>query len=195
MSTDTVESIRAELSMESLPWAHYPHAYGAASDTPAHLLAVLDGDEQARQSAVQHLGSAIVHQSTIWPATADALELLLRILVVQPLPDPVVLGCLGVLVETGDAVRDTADSAAVPVLSAEAVTWLSQFSGADEVRRDELWEESFGTRMYEEIHQWMTVRCARLRPKVDAAVASLSGRGSKRVVEMANTVRSSWAHR
>lgn len=195
MSTDTVESIRAELSRESPPWAKRPHAYGAATDTPAHLLALLDGDEPAQQSAVRHLGSAIVHQSTIWPATADAFEFLVRILVAQPLPDPVVLGCLGVLVEAGDAVRGTADSAAVPVLSTEAMTWLSEFNGADEARRDELWEECFGAPIHAEIHHWMTVRCARLRPAVIAAVASLSAHGSERVVEMAQAVQSSWAHR
>jgi len=48
------------------------HAYGPALDTPGHLAALRDGDEAAREEALEHLWSAVIHQGTPWPATPPA---------------------------------------------------------------------------------------------------------------------------
>ncbi|BAL91080.1 hypothetical protein AMIS_58600 [Actinoplanes missouriensis 431] len=48
------------------------HAYGQATDTPAHLDALAGGDPAALDAAVHHLWSAIIHQGTPWTATAPA---------------------------------------------------------------------------------------------------------------------------
>ncbi|MEU8243602.1 hypothetical protein AB0C07_35565 [Actinoplanes missouriensis] len=48
------------------------HAYGPATDTPAHLAALAGGDPAALDAAVGHLWSAIIHQGTPWTATAPA---------------------------------------------------------------------------------------------------------------------------
>jgi hypothetical protein len=45
------------------------HAYGRASDTPAHLAALADGDADARREAMRHLWSAVIHQGTPWTVT------------------------------------------------------------------------------------------------------------------------------
>ncbi|MEV6419512.1 hypothetical protein [Streptomyces sp. NPDC051662] len=50
------------------------HAYGRAVDTPGHLDALTAGDPAARDAAVHHLNSAIVHQGTPWTATGPATE-------------------------------------------------------------------------------------------------------------------------
>ncbi|MGW2509968.1 hypothetical protein ACWC0A_11180 [Streptomyces scopuliridis] len=50
------------------------HAYGRAADTPGHLDALTAEDPAARDAAVYHLNSAIVHQGTPWTATGPATE-------------------------------------------------------------------------------------------------------------------------
>ncbi|MFE3138216.1 hypothetical protein [Streptomyces scopuliridis] len=50
------------------------HAYGRAADTPGHLDALAAEDPAARDAAVYHLNSAIVHQGTPWTATGPATE-------------------------------------------------------------------------------------------------------------------------
>ncbi|MFE4369068.1 hypothetical protein ACFRMN_12625 [Streptomyces sp. NPDC056835] len=50
------------------------HAYGRAVDTPGHLDALAAEDPVARDAAVYHLNSAIVHQGTPWTATGPATE-------------------------------------------------------------------------------------------------------------------------
>ncbi|MFE2493415.1 hypothetical protein [Streptomyces scopuliridis] len=50
------------------------HAYGRAADTPGHLDALAAEDPTARDAAVYHLNSAIVHQGTPWTATGPATE-------------------------------------------------------------------------------------------------------------------------
>jgi hypothetical protein len=56
------------------------HAYGRATDTPAHLTALADGDSTARTAAVQHLGSAVMHQGTPWTATGPTAVAVARLL-------------------------------------------------------------------------------------------------------------------
>jgi hypothetical protein len=56
-------------ALETTDWSRLHHAYGPATDTPAHLHALLEGDEQARHEAMSHLWSAIIHQGSPWTAT------------------------------------------------------------------------------------------------------------------------------
>jgi hypothetical protein len=50
-------------------YASLIHAYGRATDTPGHLAALRDGDETARDAAMSHLCSAVIHQGTPWTVT------------------------------------------------------------------------------------------------------------------------------
>ena len=59
-------------ALEKTNWSRLHHAYGPATDTPAHLHALLEGNEQARHEAMSHLWSAIIHQGTPWTATGPA---------------------------------------------------------------------------------------------------------------------------
>jgi hypothetical protein len=56
-------------ALESTDWARLHHAYGRATETPDHLHALLEGNRRARQEAMSHLWSAIIHQGTPWTAT------------------------------------------------------------------------------------------------------------------------------
>lgn len=57
-------------ALEHTDWNRLYHAYGRATDTPAHLRALLGQQEAARRQAMAHLWSAIIHQGTPWTATA-----------------------------------------------------------------------------------------------------------------------------
>ncbi len=48
------------------------HAYGWAADTPGHLAALAERDPAARDAALDHLWSAVLHQGTPWTATPPA---------------------------------------------------------------------------------------------------------------------------
>lgn len=78
------------MSDPEVDWSEVGHAYGRATDTPGHLANLVAEDNKARGEALTHLGGAIVHQGTLYSATAPAavavaellddprLELLLR---------------------------------------------------------------------------------------------------------------------
>ncbi|MFF4988057.1 hypothetical protein ACFY19_12760 [Streptosporangium saharense] len=55
--------------MSAPDWSRLFHAYGAASDVPAHLEALVGDDDRAREEAVDHLWAAVIHQGTPWSAT------------------------------------------------------------------------------------------------------------------------------
>jgi hypothetical protein len=59
-------------ALECTDWSRLHHAYGRATDTPAHLRALLQEDLEARKKAMAHLWSAIIHQGTPWTATEPA---------------------------------------------------------------------------------------------------------------------------
>ncbi|SDE47214.1 hypothetical protein [Rhodococcus tukisamuensis] len=58
---------------ETYDWNRLFHAYAVATDTPAHLDALVAADETAFSTAMEHLYGAVLHQGTIYPATAPAV--------------------------------------------------------------------------------------------------------------------------
>ncbi|MEV7008693.1 hypothetical protein [Streptosporangium sp. NPDC051022] len=59
-------------TIADIDWTRLFHAYGVASDTPAHLRALAGDGEEARAEAVDHLFGAVIHQGTPWSATPPA---------------------------------------------------------------------------------------------------------------------------
>ncbi|GAA0972381.1 hypothetical protein GCM10009555_025460 [Acrocarpospora macrocephala] len=59
-------------AVAEVDWSRLFHAYGVASDTPAHLRALTGDDEDAREEALDHLWSAVIHQGTPWSVTPPA---------------------------------------------------------------------------------------------------------------------------
>ncbi len=66
--------------LEKTDWPRLTHAYDWADETPGHLLALVGEDDAAREAALRHLISALVHQGTSWPATAPAALIVAGIL-------------------------------------------------------------------------------------------------------------------
>jgi hypothetical protein len=151
-------------------WTRWPHAYGLATDTPGHLAALRGDDAEAQQAAAAHFGSAIVHQSTVWPASPDAFAALLEVLAEGRLPADVLTKCLHALAEAGEHVPPTAP---VPTLSPEAQTWLTRFASTPEDDHELLWEDLLGSQTDTDVYEWVMARMAALRPEVSTLVTTL----------------------
>ncbi|MYY11794.1 hypothetical protein GT204_23525 [Streptomyces sp. SID4919] len=72
-----------EAVLAGTDWAALEHAYGPATDTPAHLAGLLDADQGVRSRALDHLHYKVHHQQTLYTATASA-----ALYVAGILPDP-----------------------------------------------------------------------------------------------------------
>lgn len=177
-------------------WTTWPHAYGKATDTPGHLAALLGGDADARNAAALHFQSAIVHQSTLWPASPDAFDWLVRVLRAHRVPEPALAGCLVALAEAGEQLKDIPADTPVPELSPAARAWLDRFATAPEETDDEddedtyesLWEEFLESDESDEVYRWTLARMATLRP----AVAVLVDEIDEQAPEQVAAVREAW---
>jgi hypothetical protein len=191
-SAVTLNSLREQVSrLSEAEWASWPHAYGKARDTPGHLAALLGDEEDAQAAAAYHFGSAIVHQSTLWLSSPDAFGWLIRVLRARRVPDAVLAQCLGALAEAADLLADIAPGTSVPSLSPAARQWLDRFADAPDIDEDDyelVWEEFLTSDEQEELHQWVLIRTAALRPAVAELVEELAGRAPVEV----DVVRKAW---
>jgi hypothetical protein len=184
-------------------WTTWPHAYSKATDTPGHLAALLGDDTDALHAAGLHFRSAIVHQSTLWPASPDAFDWLIRVLRAHRVPEPALDGCLTALAEAGEQLKDIPADTPVPELSPSARTWLDRFANArdeddddddddedddDEDTYESLWGEFLESEESDEIYQWTLTRTATLRPAVAALVEEIDGQAPEKVA----TVSEAW---
>ncbi|WP_328615163.1 hypothetical protein OHS18_46880 [Amycolatopsis sp. NBC_00355] len=191
-----LDSLRQQVNrLSGAEWAGWPHAYGKARDTPGHLVALLDGEEEAQVAATYHFRSAIVHQSTLWLSSPDAFGWLIRVLRARRVPDAVLAQCLGALDEAADLLADIVPGASVPPLSPAARQWLDRFADAPDIDEDEegadyelVWEEFLDSDEQEELYQWVLIRTAALRPAVAELVEELAERAPVEVDE----VRKAW---
>lgn len=58
--------------IENTDWDTLEHAYAAASDTPTHLLELLDADAQVQAHALAQLEMSVLHQGSLYSSTAPA---------------------------------------------------------------------------------------------------------------------------
>ncbi|MFJ2811341.1 HEAT repeat domain-containing protein [Kitasatospora sp. NPDC087271] len=84
--------------LDAHPWASVSHAYGPAEDLPGLLRALVAGGEQADE-ALAELYSCILHQGSVYTASADAVPYLARI-AAAGCGTVEVLGLLGGLAES-----------------------------------------------------------------------------------------------
>lgn len=66
--------------IENTDWAGLHHAYGDAADAPGELLALLSEDPASCGAALAFLDAAVLHQGTLYPATAPAARFVAGIL-------------------------------------------------------------------------------------------------------------------
>ncbi|MFE9456758.1 HEAT repeat domain-containing protein [Streptomyces californicus] len=64
--------------LDAQPWASYTHAYGGAEDVPGHLRALAGDDDAAADEAQSELYGSILHQGSVYEATAKAVPFLAR---------------------------------------------------------------------------------------------------------------------
>lgn len=70
--------------LNQIPWKSLEHAYGPATDTPTHLLALLSEDQEERKNALGQLWISICHQGNVYEASAAAAPFLIQILAQVP---------------------------------------------------------------------------------------------------------------
>ncbi|MEV3989491.1 hypothetical protein AB0J57_11295 [Streptomyces sp. NPDC049837] len=127
-------------------WDRLFHAYGTATDTPVHLRGLLGEDEQAISAASEHLWSAILHQGSVWPATAPAARIVATMLTRPALREGALafLRQVAVATDLGDradelrAVAYPEDPAARAAIDA----WTSAYTAADEDDQVDMWDDS-----------------------------------------------------
>lgn len=64
--------------LDAEPWASYTHAYGSAEDVPDCLRALAGDDDAAADEAQSELYSSILHQGSVYEASAKAVPFLAR---------------------------------------------------------------------------------------------------------------------
>ncbi len=64
--------------LDAQPWASYTHAYGSAEDVPGHLRALAGDDDAAADEAQSELYGSILHQGSVYEASAKAVPFLAR---------------------------------------------------------------------------------------------------------------------
>ncbi|GAA2257026.1 hypothetical protein GCM10010232_53530 [Streptomyces amakusaensis] len=69
---------RLFVDLDGVRWADADHAYGEADDLPG-MLRALTGDEERASEALDELWSSILHQGTVYAATAEAVPFLARL--------------------------------------------------------------------------------------------------------------------
>ncbi len=97
-------------------WSELEHAYADASDAPFQLMALIDGDLEARSAAVGFLDAAILHQGSVYTATGPAarvvaamlddprtLEIVEDVLPWDPEPRPLRVALIGFLAQVAEA--------------------------------------------------------------------------------------------
>lgn len=62
-------------AIDAVDWGALSHAYHAATDTRAHLMAVAVGDERGRHLAWNELWGSVRHQGTVYSATVAAVPI------------------------------------------------------------------------------------------------------------------------
>jgi hypothetical protein len=100
--------------LNAVDWASLSHAYGDASDVPHMLRGLASPDEGAREEALGHLYSSILHQGTYYPATAPTMPFLIELLQAPGVPGK------------KDLLRFLAGAAEVEVMGKEFLDYLKQ---------------------------------------------------------------------
>jgi hypothetical protein len=100
--------------LNAVDWASLFCAYGDASGVPHMLRCLASPDEGAREEALGHLYSSILHQGTYYPATAPTMSFVVELLQAPGVPGK------------KDLLRFLAGAAEVEVMGKEFLDYLKQ---------------------------------------------------------------------
>ncbi|WP_143145029.1 HEAT repeat domain-containing protein [Streptomyces humi] len=127
------------VGLDQVDWAQFHHAYGSAEDVPALLRDLASPVEETAAEAEQELWSSIVHQGTVYTATAPAVPFLAR-LVVEGVRRSALVGMLGVIAQSVDEHDLPVPGAARGAVAAQLGLLLPLLADDDrEVRRTTAW--------------------------------------------------------
>ncbi|MEV5937447.1 hypothetical protein [Streptomyces sp. NPDC051994] len=76
-----MELVRPLDGLDSHPWSTFSHAYGSADDLPDLLRALVGADAAAADEALSQLYGSVLHQGTVYAASAESVPFLARIAV------------------------------------------------------------------------------------------------------------------
>lgn len=68
--------MKSPAELDTVKWPTLTHAYGSAEDVPELIRVLYQGDEETADEAIYELYGNIVHQGTVYPASAPAVPFL-----------------------------------------------------------------------------------------------------------------------
>ncbi|MFF4733372.1 hypothetical protein ACFY3M_50900 [Streptomyces mirabilis] len=127
--------------LDSRPWSSCSHAYGSAEDLPDLLRALADCDAGATGEALSELYGSVLHQGTVYAASAEVAPFLARVAVAgRQVAD--VLMLLGGMAESEDE-HGVAPGTVRAAVAGQLPLLLPLLDAAEpEVRRTAVWAVS-----------------------------------------------------
>ncbi|MEV8517069.1 hypothetical protein [Dactylosporangium sp. NPDC051484] len=152
------------------------HAYGRADDTPGHLAALAGGDPQARDAALGHLWSAVMHQGTPWtvtpPAAAAVAALLADPRPAAPLDAGLRSNLLSFLAAVAESAQPGFDAAELAAMAHPPGRDVDAALAAGEADDEEIWaDEELANALYARA----LLGCREVVPTLLAAAVPLLG--------------------
>ncbi|MER5908485.1 hypothetical protein ABT150_52350 [Streptomyces mirabilis] len=127
--------------LDSYPWSSFSHAYGSAEDLPDLLRALADSDAGAAGEALSELYGSVLHQGTVYAASAEVAPFLARIAVAgHQVAD--VLMLLGGMAESEDEHGVTSGTVRAAVAGQLPLLLPLLDAAEPEVRRTAVWAVS-----------------------------------------------------
>ncbi|MFE7365893.1 hypothetical protein [[Kitasatospora] papulosa] len=148
-----MDPIRFSAEVDARPWAALTHAYGSAADVPDCLRALAGEDDEKAAEALSELYGSILHQGSVYEATAHAVPFLART-AAAGIRAADVLAFLGGIAESGAGDGDGDEAAARRAVTAELPLLLASVEAEDsDVRQAAAWaaamtgaaDEAYGT--------------------------------------------------
>ncbi|MFF5726962.1 hypothetical protein [[Kitasatospora] papulosa] len=134
-----MDPARFSAEVDAQQWAGLTHAYGSAADVPDCLRALAGDDDEKAAEALSELYGSILHQGSVYEATAHAVPFLART-AAAGIRAADVLAFLGGIAESGADDGDGDEAAARRAVTAELPLLLASVSAEDSgVRQAAAW--------------------------------------------------------
>ncbi len=134
-----MDPIRFCAEVDAHPWADLTHAYGSAADVPDCLRALAGDDDEKAAEALSELYGSILHQGSVYEATAHAVPFLART-AAAGIRAADVLALLGGMAESGADDGDGDEAAVRRAVTAELPLLLASVEAEDSgVRQAAAW--------------------------------------------------------
>jgi hypothetical protein len=168
--------------VDAQPWADLQHAYGSAADVPGQLRALAGQNESAVSEAISELYGSILHQGSVYGATARAVPYLARLAGAGCRTEDVLV-LLGGIAEGGADDGDSDEAACRAAVVGQLPLILARVDAEDPgLRRAAVWAAAMtgaAERALPVIHQrWKTETDPLVRAELLGAMAHLDPSGT-----------------